>query len=203
MKQLPTDLRRVVRRSILRRVIPCILLEAGLIAGLWFIGDDLLGDTPMHPSMIWGIYVLLLPVPTLVTGVPLRMRDKTRYGIVEEVKSADGLEFEAGVARKSRMYNTVVTTLTVRAPDGESFQLTVTHAGSHAQLKSEGYHVGDHVFHLYGSPHTVIIPTHQSDIRRCAVCYATNEFPDTACCHCGHTLLAAEMPEDTPSQANT
>lgn len=52
MKQLPTDLRRVVRRSILRRVIPCILLEAGLITGLWFIGDDLLGDTPMHPSMI-------------------------------------------------------------------------------------------------------------------------------------------------------
>lgn len=202
MKQLPTDLRRVVRRAVLRRVIPCVLLEAGLIAGLWFIGDDLLGDAPMHPTMIGGIYVLLLLVPPLVTGVPLRMRDKTRYGVVEEVKSSDGLAFKYSVARSGTMYNTIVTTLTVRAPDGESFLHKVTHAGSHAQLKSESYHVGDHVFHLYGCPHTVVVPTRQSDIRRCAVCGATNEFADTTCCHCGHTLITVEMIDDASAQAD-
>lgn len=189
MKQLPADLRGVARRAVLRRVIPCVLLEAGLVVLMLLVGDDLFGDTPMPAAVIYGLYTLLLVVPPLVTGVPLKMRDKTWCGTVKEVKTADGVAFEYAVARGGKRYDTLVTTMTVRTPDGETLQRTVTHAGRHAQLKSEGYRVGDRVFHLYGSPYTVVIPEKQSDICRCAVCGGTNLFEESHCHDCGHTLV--------------
>lgn len=189
MKQLPLDLRRVARQAVLRRVIPCVLLEVGLVVLMLLIGDDLFGDTPMPTALIYGLYVLLLLVPPFVTGVPLKLLDKTYCGTVEDVKVTDGVAFQYAVAKGGKRYSTIVTTLTVRTSDGESLRRTVTHTGGHAQLKGEGYRVGDRVFHLYGSPHTVVIPAKQSDIRRCAVCGETNGFEETCCRSCGHTLI--------------
>ena len=189
--RLPEDMKDFVRKSILKRVIPCAMLLV-LFATFLILWGERAFNTGNNISWRIFYYGLTLALPFIITGVPFRLIDRTYLGTVEsiEIKSAVVLDNDRSVrVERHHWYSKNDVYLNVLTYEGKRIEKHVygEHAKNVSQL--EKYKVGDTVFHLYGTKEVVTLPTAADTHVRCAVCGRVNDIAERHCKVCCHTLI--------------
>ncbi len=187
MKKLPKDLKAYIRRSVLKRVILCCLLLIAFGVMLFFLGERIFNMENEQVRILCYIVVMLIPLA--VTGVPKKLIDRTYCGEVIDVRVKRTVDNESYVKPTiEHMYFKNTVYLDVRLDDGR--EITVkAFEGRDDDLNPYFYHKGDRVFHLYGSKHTIILPSENANAVRCAVCGIKTFISEGKCADCGHTLI--------------
>ena len=185
---LPIDLKKHVKKSIMKRVIPCVILFIifGMILLLW--GNRIFNTDNL--GFKYFCYFLVMIVPFGVTGVPSKLKDKTYFGIVDKVDIITTHDLSSKIHAKQEMLYTKNTVyLNVMLPSGKELYTKVYEGKANLQQHLFTYQKGDTVFHLYGSKYTVILPKEADTNVQCAICGSNNDKEDSTCRNCGHSLI--------------
>lgn len=183
--RLPRDLRGHVRRAVVKKLAPCVLLLIVFGLVIFFLGDRIFALVP--PAVRIGTYIVVMLIPFAITRVPFCLFDRTfvakvkRVHVQNEYVAIKGLE--GSNLSISRTLATFVY-LTLELPDGKEKRIKAVQSGF-----IEEYKPGDTVFHLYGAKHTVILPEAAGDHVECPVCGDDNRAELGECHSCGHTLI--------------
>ena len=187
-KRFPKDFKQYVRRKILFRVIPCGIL----LLTLWILLALFGGRLFRTDNTIFRVscYLVTMILPFAITGVPFRLLDRTYWGTVEEVRIETTLESTSAVKPSvESLYRKNTVYLTVLLPNGKYMDRKVCEGRAEHGTNLEAYQKGEHVFHLYGSRYTVVLPRGHNGPAPCAVCGDQNDATDRCCRSCGHTLV--------------
>ena len=184
--RLPRDLQGHVRRAVIKKTLPCVLLLIVFGLVLYFFGERIFAVVPDAVQI--GAYILFMLIPFAITRFPFCLFDQTFVGTVKHVHVQNEYVAIKGLAGSPR-YNsrTLVTMvyLTVELPDGREKDLKAAQGGGFM----EEYKINDSVFHLYGTKHTLVLPESAGDHVECPVCGDDNRAELTHCHSCGHTLI--------------
>ena len=186
--KLPKDLTLFSIKTALKRVVPCVLMLIAFAVALIFWGDVIL---PIKKEPVKTIlYVMVMLVPFAVTGVPYKMLDRTYSGTVQKVEITTTVDnaYHSKPTRESLYYKNTVY-LHVMQEDGVVIRQKVSEKDARAAQNLEAYKVGDKVFHLYGSPQTIVLPEEKDSLVQCAICGEANYKNECHCKLCGHTLI--------------
>ena len=195
--KLPYDLKKYTVFTVLKRVIPCIVLLALISVLLCFFGERIFpADNIAFRGML---YAFALALPFVITGVPLKLFDSSWQGKITAVDIKDRWGFTNEAI--PRVYGKINVNLTVEKSNGditfvEINERTYTkflHYRVSENRKNEHfldkYKVGDRIFHLYGTKHVVILKDGNEGPVICAVCRRENDIQNDTCCDCGHTIV--------------
>ena len=187
MKDLPNDLRSHIRRVILMRAIPCAILLAACGALLFFLGERIFNMDNVQMRIL--CYIVVMLIPFAVTGVPMKLIDRTYCGEVLDARVKRTVDNESYVKPSlEHMYFKNTVYLEIRLDNGK--EITVkAYEGRDDDLNPYFYHKGDRVFHLYGSRYTIVLPPETANAVRCPVCGIKNLKENGKCADCGHTLV--------------
>ena len=186
---LPSDIQRLVIASVLKRVIPCVIVEIVVVWYIAFFGETSLRMVDQSVRVL--IYIALMILPLVFTGVPLKLIDRSWKGeiIAIEVES----NFSAGL---KRLYEVNQLVITIKRDDGKIIERSVKDF-SNASTKNmsrgkveyaeDDYAIGDKVYHYYGVPHLLVV--HADKSRDCVVCGANNPYSNDRCFNCGHSII--------------
>ena len=186
--KIPNDLKKFARNYVVKRVVACIVMLALLVTFLVLYIDTIFSSGLASVKVLFCIVVLV--VPFILTGVPLKLFDRTYFGTVEQVSVETTVDSDS----KSKptwqtLYVRNTVYLTIRTPDGKVIDKKVYSAQANRNQNYDMYKNGDRVFHLYGSKYTVILPKKSDTHVECAVCGASNDIDNDKCRNCGHTLI--------------
>ena len=185
---LPADLKKYVRKRIMKRVIPCgiLLIICGVVLLLW---GNRIFDTD-NLGFKYFCYFLVMLVPFLVTGVPIKLKDKTYFGTIDRVDIVTTYDLSSKVHAKLEMlYKKNTVYLNVILPDGKELYTKVYEGKANLQQHLSTYEKGDMVFHLYGTEYTVILPKDAETRVQCAICGSNNDKEQDVCRNCGYSLV--------------
>ena len=184
--RLPRDLQGHVRRAVVKKIAPCVLLLIVLGLVIFFLGDRIFALVP--PAVRIGTYVVVMLIPFAVTLVPFCLFDRTFVAKVKHVHVQNEYVAVKGLEGSSRHNSRTLATfvyLTLELPDGKEKTIKAAQGGGFI----EEYKPGDTVFHIYGAKHTVILPEAAGDHVECPVCCDDNRAELCECHSCGHTLI--------------
>ncbi len=184
--RLPRDLQGHVRRAVIKKTLPCVLLLLAFGVVLYFRGERIFEILP--PIARIAAYILIMLLPFAITRFPFCLFDRTFVGTVKRVHVQNEYVAIKGLAGSPRYNSRTLATmvyLTLDLPDGTEKQLKAAQGGGFI----EEYKIGDNVFHLYGAKHTLVLPELSGDHVECPVCGDDNRAKLTACHSCGHTLI--------------
>lgn len=189
-KKLPEDLKRFVRGTVLRKV--ALFLACTFVYSVLLL---LFGKFVLHTERAIALLVGWLLGESAIfflLRLPALLADKTFYGTVAKaiVKTKDSRSLTIGLAS---MYEDHIVDLIVTLPDGKLHYKSVTVIEDKAAVRAglDSYKEGDAVFHLRGTPHTILLPKESDTTVQCAVCGRVNDKHGDACEKCGHTLVKA------------
>lgn len=189
-KLLPRDLRKFSTKQ-RGKVAVFLLLVAVAFVGVYISCN--LSSTAEKVSIA---ALLLFLFGIIMVKVFPKLTDKSYSGEVTDVIIKTGVEmpwmFKRSYVQPRR--NTIV--LGIQLENGKCIwrQVYCEHAEVHSKqeelsLHIEKYRVGDKVFHLAGTQHTIVVPN-LSDFRvQCAVCGSFVNIEQDCCCHCNHSLI--------------
>ena len=185
--RLPRDLRGHVRRAVVKKVIPFVLLMIAFGAVLYLWGERIFVILP--PIARIGAYILTMLIPFAITRFPFCLFDQTFTGTVKGVRVKNEYVME-----KKELFSRSYTSrrliqaayLTIEEPSGNMREVKIM---LNNNALADEFHPGDTVFHLYGAKHTVILPEMAGDHVECPVCGDDNRAELTNCHSCGHTLI--------------
>ena len=185
--KLPRDLERYVRDHILKRLILLNVLLAAIGTILIFFGRRIF-NFENHGLRIL-CYIVTLLIPFRISGVPAKLIDSTWSGKITDinVKMTTDSDSPSKPTRET-LYTKRTVYLTVVTPEGR----TVRHKVYSGPDDVSGvWHVGDTVFHLYGTDQTVVVPRSgaYAETVRCPVCGRSCDVNESHCAGCGHTLI--------------
>lgn len=202
---LPVSLRKKRNRNILIRCILCFvfLLIIFFVIIMW--GNKLFPTGLQHHKGFKGLqvmfYMLLLVVPFVITGVPLKFIDTSWSGIITgiNVKDSTGSYFVGGRLWPYAKHNLV---LTIEKKDGTVFEYTAIsfgdkerscaydyfHSGEKIYYQLEDFCVGDKVYKYYGFKHLYIIHPN-SQVCNCIVCGAKCNKLNEKCFNCNSEII--------------
>ncbi|MBQ9467893.1 MAG: hypothetical protein IJU52_02675 [Clostridia bacterium] len=193
--KLPQDVKAYIAKKVAVRLTICLLLEAAAVVVVMLWGRKLLASVKTGITVL--CYVVFFLLPFVFSGVPLKLIDRTWYGVVEKVDvdtTYDNDQPFKPTLEHFYLKNTVY--LTVKEPDTERLIIKKVYAGrAKLQRHINTYKKGDTVFHLYGSQHTIVLPIAHETHVQCAVCGAMNELPEIGegeeptCHNCNLTLI--------------
>ena len=190
-KKLPDNFKNFIRRQILKRAISCAILFFGLVLILAFFGKNLF---PTDIAIArYSFYLIVLLIPFAVTGVPFKLIDRSYCGTVEKVTiktTTDNSETQKLNIVYLYVKNTVY--LSIRQSNGKRMHKKVYEGKAKYQQHLDTYQVGDLVFHLYGSQHTIVIPDKKSKQIQCPICGNWNEQEADFCKNCDAFLIKKE-----------
>ena len=188
MKNLPKDLKTYAIKTALKSIIPCALLVICFAVALIFWGDVIL---PIDKDIIKVIvYTMVMLVPFAVTGVPLKLLDKTYSGTVQkvEIKTTTDNVYH-GQPTRENLYTKNTVFLYVLQENGVTIRKEAYEGNTKLSQKLDAYKAGDRVFHLYGSKQTVVLPGASDKYVQCPICGTINDKTYTDCEVYGHTLV--------------
>ena len=190
---LPRDLRAYCKQRVLCRVLPCLGMEVLFVGGLTLFRERLVPqDLPTAAVFLYALAILL---PLWLMGIPGKLIDRTYWGEILSVDIRSVMDRGKGPTREClRIRNEFL--LTVRTDDGQTVVRRGISTTGKLEHKLDVYHVGDRVFHLYGTPHVVVFPTAAESTVICPVCATLNTTDRTVCADCGHTLMRGQSPSE-------
>ena len=183
--RLPRDLRGHVRKAVIKKITPCVLLLIAFGGAMYFYGERIFALVP--PAVRVGAYVLSMLLPFVITRVPFCLFDRTFVGKVKHVHVQNEYVAVKGLAGSNLHISRTLATfvyLSLDLPDGKEKRIKTVQSGFIEEFKP-----GDTVFHLYGTNHTIVLPEMAGDHVECPVCGDDNRAELTACHSCGHTLI--------------
>ncbi len=189
--RLPRDLRGHVRKTVIKKIAPCILLLIVFGLVLYFFGERIFGI--FSPIARIGAYILALLIPFAVTRMPICLFDRTFVGEIKSVRVKNEYTME-----KKEMFSRSYTSrkliqaayLNIEEPSGNTREVKIMLNNNDL---AEAFKPGDKVFHLYGAKHTVMLPELSGDHVECPVCGDDNRIELCECHSCGHTLIKSEQ----------
>ena len=188
---LPEDIRKIVTRSVAKRVIPCIILEFILLWYVIFFGEMSFRMVGIEVRIL--IYILLILLPFIITGVPLKLIDRSWKGEIIGINVDMGLNRSVngkGVREVSYLV------LKIKRDDGKivdhtvsvfSLGYTMQSSRAKSEFAEDDYAVGDKVYHYYGIKRLLII--HKDNSRECVICGSNNPEKNDRCFYCGHSII--------------
>ena len=188
---LPEDIQRKVVNSIIKKVFPCIVLEIIIVLYIVFWGEKSFKMVDLGVRVL--IYVVLIIVPFVVTGVPLKLIDRSWKGEIVAINVNMGLVRSVN-GRGVRDGTYLV--LKIKRDDGKIIEHTLnvfTYANAmksnraRSEFAEDDYAVGDKVYHYYGIKRLLII--HKDKSRECVICGANNPEHNDRCFNCGHSII--------------
>ena len=186
--KIPNDLKKFARNYVVKRVVACIVMLALLAVFLVLCMEIIFPTSLVSIKALFAIAVLSLPL--IITGVPLKLFDKTYFGTVESVAVDTTVDSDAKAKpTRETLYVKNTVYLSIRTTDGKTIDRKVYSSQASKNQSYDMYKKGDKVFHLYGSKHTIILPTKADSHVKCAVCGSSNNINDDKCRECGHTVI--------------
>lgn len=188
---LPEDIQRKVVNSIIKKVFPCIVLEIIIVLYIVFWGEKSFKMVDLGVRVL--IYVVLIIVPFVVTGVPLKLIDRSWKGEIVAINVNMGLVRSVN-GRGVRDGSYLI--LKIKRDDGKIIEHTLnvfTYANAmksnraRSEFAEDDYAVGDKVYHYYGIKRLLII--HKDKSRECVICGANNPEHNDRCFNCGHSII--------------
>ena len=188
---LPEDIRKIVTRAVAKRVIPCIILEFILLWYVIFFGEMSFRMVGIEVRIL--IYIVLILLPFIITGVPLKLIDRSWKGEIIGINVDMGLNRSVngkGVREVSYLV------LKIKRDDGKivdhtvsvfSLGYTMQSSRAKSEFAEDDYAVGDKVYHYYGIKRLLII--HKDNSRECVICGSNNPEKNDRCFYCGHSII--------------
>lgn len=185
---IPKDLQRLVRRLFLKKIIALVLILTIMCVAITFINNKIYEQVDIV-SMV-SSYIFCIFIALLIVGVSNKLFDKTFYGKVIKVDVETTVDSSSSVKpTREHLYYKNTVYLTVETDSGKTIKRKVHEARVNSQSECDLYKVGDWVFHLYGTKHTIVIPNESNDYVCCSVCGEVNNKNETLCRSCMHTLV--------------
>ena len=187
MKDLPSDLKKHIQKTVLKRLIPCAILLAVFGALLLVWGERIFNMD--NPNMRILCYIVTMLIPLWITGVPMKLIDRTYRGEIIGMRVKRSVDNESYVKPTiEHMFYKNTVYLDLRLDNGK--EVTVkAYEGRDTDLNPYFYKKGDRVFHLYGTKNTIVLPAENKKAVRCAVCGLLNSTDDEKCNDCGYSLI--------------
>lgn len=188
---LPEDIRKVVVSSVAKRVIPCIILEFIVLWYVVFFGEMSFKMVGIEVRIL--IYIVLILLPFIITGVPLKLIDRSWKGEIVGINVKMGLVRSVnGKGVRDGSY----LSLQIKRDDGKivdhtvsvfSLGYTMQSSRAKSEFAEDDYAVGDKVYHYYGIKRLLII--HKDNSRECVICGSNNPESNAKCFYCGHSII--------------
>lgn len=185
MYELPQDLKKYTRNFILKKLLVLAALLAVFGTILFFLGGRIFNFDNSGLKIL--CYIVTLLIPFRISGVPAKLIDSTWRGQITDI-NVDLTTDSDSPSKPTRetLYTKRTVYLTVVTPEGKTVRHKVY---SGPDDVSGGWHVGDSVFHLYGTDKVVVLPDGKSDTVTCPVCGSSESAHAEHCTGCGHTLI--------------
>lgn len=183
--ELPRDLKSYTRNFILKKLLVLAALLAVFGTILFFLGERIFNFDNVGLKIL--CYIITLLIPFRISGVPAKLIDSTWCGKITDI-NVDLTTDSDSPSKPTRetLYTKRTVYLTVVTPEGKTVRHKVY---SGPDDVSGGWHVGDSVFHLYGTDKVVVLPDGKSDTVACPVCGSSESAHAEHCTGCGHTLI--------------
>lgn len=183
--ELPRDLKSYTRNFILKKLLVLAALLAVFGTILFFLGGRIFNFDNVGLKIL--CYIITLLIPFRISGVPAKLIDSTWRGQITDI-NVDLTTDSDSPSKPTRetLYTKRTVYLTVVTPEGKTVRHKVY---SGPDDVSGGWHVGDSVFHLYGTDKVVVLPDGKSDTVACPVCGSSESAHAEHCTGCGHTLI--------------
>ncbi len=186
--KLPKDLMSYCRKTILIRVIPCILLIC-IFASILLLWGDILINTDVLEFKI-SCYVLIMIIPFAITGVPHKLIDTTYCGKIKKVDIITTHDNDSSFKpTREHIYLKNTIHLTIEKQNGKLIYKKVYSGKARLQQHLDTYQVGDTVFHLYGTNQVIVLPNTTNTVVSCPVCGTANPIEHDNCRNCKHSLV--------------
>ena len=197
---LPLSLQKKRVSNILWRVIPCVLLFALTLTTILLWGEEIF-DFP-HLLARCVVYAIFLLLPFLITGVPLKLIDKSFSGTVIAVNVTEKIGIYSRSFAKGGVYTRHDLVLTIQTDEGKKIKYTALSLGvknrphqfppnlGAIEHHTEEYSVGERVHKYYGFGGLYVEPKTQVDRKRCIVCGTQNGNEDSRCWSCHSELIS-------------
>lgn len=185
---LPETLKRAVRGSVLKRVVPCLVAEMILVACLILWGDRLF---PLKYAVArTSCHIAVILIPLFVTGVPMKLFDRSWRGTVQKVEIETTID-NASPIKPTRDYNYTKNTvnLAIVRDDGKWMYVKAYEGRAKFQQNLNKYKEGDEVFHLYGTNRIIVLSKGRDAQAECAFCGSMNGKESGHCHSCGCELI--------------
>jgi len=197
--RLPSDILKLIRKRIIKKVILFLLLEAVSVLGFIYLSNN----SSLSENIVTYFVVLLILViyPIFVAKLPSIIKDRPYRGEVVSVRVTD----EMGVYTKSLKnilyYPKQSIVLSIKLANGKTKDVKVRSVGQRThvgfEVPSEGkiedhikdYSVGDTVYHFPTLDQPLIIKKEPTDFSLCVVCGTKNSAERDTCLNCNHTIV--------------
>ena len=202
---LPDSLKKRRLCKILVRVLSCAALLAFVIVSLVLWGEKIF---PFPTQDVIGVrylcYGMFLLLPFLLTGVPLKLIDKSFSGTIRKVEIKDKIKYGGGGTNTgSGSYIQHDLILTVEKDDGKvikhtrlsfrsplhRFPIHNSRPGNMEHHRNE-FREGERIHKYYGFKYPYIAHPTLPDDKYCIVCGQKNEHKEAFCWTCGAELLS-------------
>ena len=197
--ELPNDLKKYAIKHLLSRLLSWIILLTVFVTILILFGEKIF-DTESSLYRIKEFFcIAIVIIISIITGVPLKLIDKTFCGTIEKVSVTTGYNSRVTGKRQSILnsrtasyrgfYSIITMEISILTVDGKRLTRTVSSATPSDNNYDEIFKQGDNVFHLYGTNVYVKLPKDKKDKINCSVCAAPNLQSNSQCQNCKHSLV--------------
>ena len=199
---LPSDVKAYVRNKIFKRVFKCAVGEIIVILFLILFGSRVFDSFGIINKTI--IYILLLTVPFLISGIPFKLIDRYWSGEIVDIKVITrSRPFNKYGGRTFAVYDENAIILFIKEHNTnviieEALALGVVddkrlkfynHPIGKIENHLDDYRIGDNVYHFYGIDNLLIRHKTNDDSVKCVVCGIKNPTVNDKCNCCGYTLV--------------
>ena len=188
-KNLPKDLKNLVSGKIFRKILLFLISSAIFTVFAVVLGKNILNTD--NSIAVVTLIVLGIGVLAVILRLPLLLTDETFGGTVSKVivKTEDVkklIDVGLGSIKQEHTIDLIITSL-----DGKTHYKNIRAVEDAAGVRAslDRYKEGDTVFHLSGTPYTILLPKGSDTSVQCAVCGRMNNITNDTCEKCGHTLV--------------
>lgn len=201
--KLPNDISGYVKKKIIKRVLYLFVLIAAFAAANVYLWHEIKDMNMMARA---AIFITSIILPFVISGVPLKMIDRSWRGevISVEIKEETGVYMHGG--QYATPYAKHVIILNVKKDNGEIEKVRAAEYGTKNRFRGEDvpnegdinhhmndYRKGDLVYHFYGIPHNLVVGSEIHRPTNCVMCGCRNPKPDDKCFNCGYSLINTDQ----------
>lgn len=187
LTDIPEDIKKISRKKLFTRFfILCAVYVIEIIIGVIF--RDMFFKRGINSAVINTAAMLF--VPLLFIMIPLK-KDRSWVGKIQKCKVITKDAFQApGVLKMDNGYYSTESRIVLDLINGcDVFSKDINSFSVSGESKLNNYKKDRIAIHIFGTKYTTAIPENEDDKTICAVCGEENEFSDTHCKDCGHSLL--------------
>ena len=198
---LPLSLRIKRRNRILRKIVICAILFFAFLFIILVFGEVLFSVPEKYAVTKSLIYLLVLLLPFAITGVPVKLIDKSWSGTVLAVDVKESVGSYKRSLGKYGIYTKHDLVLKIQKDDGREIEYTALSLGvkykpsqefsevGKIEYHTSEYRVGDRVHKYYGFKYLYISNRNDQDGKPCIVCGSNNNIEHSRCWSCGSEMI--------------